>query len=132
MRMVIPTLDDEGIKSKISEHFGRALYFTVIDLDERNEALKVEAITNSGEHFGGQGRAAGQILPLNPQVVITRGMGPRAIARFEEAGVTVLQSDAKTVEEALSLYREGRLSRLTDGCHHYHRLTDDCYHRHHG
>ncbi len=120
MRVVIPTLGNEGIESKISERSGQAPYYTVIDLDERNEALKVEAIANSEEHLEGRRHAADQIVSLNPQVVIARSMGPRAIARFEDTGVTVLRSDAKTIGEALSLYREGRLSGLV-GDRHQHR-----------
>lgn len=78
-------------------------------------------MANTGEHFEGQGRPHDQILSLNPQVIIARGMGPRAMAGFREARVGVLQSDAGTVSEVLSLYREGKLSGLTDGCHHSHR-----------
>ncbi len=120
-RIVIPTLDDKGLEAMIAEHFGRAPYFTMVELDDKKEISKLVSVANTGEHFGGQGHPHDQILSLNPQVVIARGMGPRAVAGFREAQVMVLQSDAGTVSEALSLYREGKLSVLTDGCHHPHR-----------
>lgn len=120
-RIVIPTLDDRGLEARLSEHLGRAPYFTVLDLDDNGEVHTVDVVANSGKHFGGHGRPSDQVLALSPQVVIARGMGSRALASFQEAGVTVLQSEAETVAQALSLYRENKLAELTDGCHHHHR-----------
>ncbi|MGC8778708.1 MAG: NifB/NifX family molybdenum-iron cluster-binding protein [Candidatus Caldatribacteriaceae bacterium] len=118
-RVVLPTLDDKGLEARVSEHFGRASYFTVVDLDEGGEVLAVTVVANSQEHFGGQGRPKDQILALGPQVVIARDMGPRALDGFQEAGVTVMRSDAGTVAQALSLYREKKLPVLTGGCSHH-------------
>jgi predicted Fe-Mo cluster-binding NifX family protein len=120
-RLVIPTLDGEGLQAQVSEHFGRAPYFTVVDLNEQKEVLRVEVVANSGAHFGGQGHPTEGILAQHPQVVITRGMGPRAFQEFAEARVVVLQSNAVTVEEAIATYREGRLQKFTEGCDHHHR-----------
>ena len=119
-RVVIPTLGDEGLQAQVSEHFGRAPYFTVVDLEEK-EVQKIKAVANSGSHFGGRGHPHEEILAHHPQVIITRGMGPRALLGFAEAGVVVLESEAVTVEEALTAYKEGRLRKLTEGCARHHR-----------
>lgn len=50
------------------------------------------------------------------KVVIARSMGSSTVQRLRKANVITLHSDAKTVEEALSAYREGRLVELTPGC----------------
>ncbi|MGQ9747706.1 MAG: NifB/NifX family molybdenum-iron cluster-binding protein [Candidatus Caldatribacteriaceae bacterium] len=115
-RIIIPTLDEEGLKAKISEHFGRAPYWTIVDRDGNGVVLGVEVIANSGEHFGGRGHAAEQILVHNPQVVIVRGIGSSAIQRLREANVILLHTEEATVEEALSAYGEGRLVDINSGC----------------
>ncbi|MDQ1281302.1 MAG: Dinitrogenase iron-molybdenum cofactor biosynthesis protein, partial [Thermoproteota archaeon] len=34
VRIVIPTIDENGLDAQLSEHFGRAPYFTIVDLGE--------------------------------------------------------------------------------------------------
>ena len=35
-RIVIPTEDKSGLEAHLAEHFGRAPYYTIVDLDENN------------------------------------------------------------------------------------------------
>lgn len=53
MRIVIPVEEDRGLDSRVSEHFGRAPLFLMLELDEDGRVLKQEALRNEGEHFGG-------------------------------------------------------------------------------
>lgn len=118
IRIVIPVLNDQGLKSSLSEHFGRAPYFMVVDLDEENNPIEWRAIPNVSEHFGGVGRPPDRILELRPNVLITYGMGPRALWIFQSAGVAVLKAVGRTVEEVLEAFKENRLEELTEGCLH--------------
>ena len=34
VRIVVPVVDEGGLDARLSEHFGRAPYFAVIELDE--------------------------------------------------------------------------------------------------
>lgn len=52
MKLCIPTLGNGGLEDLVSEHFGRAPTFTVVDM--ANNEVKVAE--NTGEHFGGAGR----------------------------------------------------------------------------
>jgi len=113
MRVVIPIIDGEG--SMISEHFGRAPYFAIFTIEE-GRILKRELIPNISEHFGGYGRPPDRILSLRPDAVIAVGMGPRALSRFQEAGVAVLKAEGFNVEENLHCFMEGSLRELTEGC----------------
>lgn len=115
-RIVIPTIDDRGLESKLSEHFGRAPYFTVIDLEEGGEIIKVSSIPNISEHFGGAGRPPDAILQLKPDILITYGMGPRALEIFQRERVAVLRADSSSVRGVIEAYRENRLQELTEGC----------------
>jgi len=117
-RIVIPTIDNGGLNARVSEHFGRAPYFTVVDLDEKGNVVSVNTVENTGEHFGGRGRAKDQILTLNPTAVIVYDMGPRALTGFQEARVAVLRANTEIVKDLISAYKEDKLEELTEGCHH--------------
>lgn len=117
-RIVIPTVNNSELDARISEHFGRAPYFTVIELDEEGNVVSINTIPNTGEHFGGRGKAKDQILTLNPTVVIVQSMGPGALMGFQEAKVAVLRSNTEIVKDIISAFKEDKLEELTEGCHH--------------
>ena len=113
-RLVIPIEMSKGINSRISGHFGRAPFFMVIEIDEEGKVVKQEAVPNDSEHFGGKGLPPDRILKLKPDAVVTHGMGPRALSRFQNAKVAVLRANSNTVKELLSSYAKDELEELTD------------------
>ena len=115
-RIVIPVVDNSGLNSRLSEHFGRAPYFMVVEINSKGEILSVEAIPNTSEHFGGFGRPPDRILQLKPTAVVTYGMGPRALNIFQQARVAVLRANAATVREVIEAYKRNELEELTEGC----------------
>jgi len=117
VRIVIPVLDESGVNARLSEHFGRAPYFAVIDLDENGRISSQRTVANISEHFGGTGRPPDRILQLRPNTLITYGMGPRALSIFQEAKVAVLRANANTVRDVLGAYDKDKLQELTEGCH---------------
>jgi predicted Fe-Mo cluster-binding NifX family protein len=123
VRIVIPVLDKGGVDARLSEHFGRAPYFAVIDLDEHGGISSQRTIANTSEHFGGTGRPPDRILQLRPNALITYGMGPQALSIFQEAKVAVLRADTDMVRDVLKAYNEDRLQELTEGCHHARHHT---------
>ena len=118
VRMVIPVLDESGLNARLSEHFGRAPYFAVIELDSNGSVLKQRAVPNVSEHFGGSGRPPDRILQLEPDAIVTYGMGPRALTIFQNAKVAVLRATTNTVKEVIVAYNKGQLEELTEGCLH--------------
>jgi predicted Fe-Mo cluster-binding NifX family protein len=115
-RLVIPVLDEGGLDAQLSQHFGRAPYFTVIDVDRDGRVVGQETIANVSEHFGGVGRPPDRILQLKPTVLITYGMGPRALRIFQTARVAVLRTTATAVNEVIAAYHHDTLEELTEGC----------------
>ena len=115
-RIVIPVADNSGLNSRLSEHFGRAPYFMVVEINSKGEILSVEAIPNTSEHFGGFGKPPDRILQLKPTAVVTYGMGPRALNIFQQARVAVLRANAATVREIIEAYKRNELEELTEGC----------------
>ena len=117
MRIVIPTLDKNGLDAQLSEHFGRAPYFTVVDVDENGRLTDQKTIANESEHFGGVGNPPDRILQFKPNALVTYGMGPRALNIFQDAKVAVLRTNANTVREVITAYNKDELEELTEGCH---------------
>ena len=115
-RIVIPVIEDSGLESRLSEHFGRAPYFMVVEIDSKGEIVNIEAIPNTSEHFGGFGRPPDKILQLRPTALITYGMGPRALSIFQQARVAVLRANAPTVREVIEAFKRNELEELTEGC----------------
>jgi len=83
VKIVIPVEDVNGLNSRLSQHFGRAPYFTVVELDENGKVLNLQIAPNKSEHFGGVGKPPEIILNLRPNAVATCGMGPRALGTFQ-------------------------------------------------
>lgn len=112
MVIAIPALDNNGLKSRISEHFGRAPYFAIVELTD--EKIDVKHIANTGEHFHGGSRAIDVVINHNASVVIAHSMGQKALDNLHQAGITVLKTIAKTVEEAVFEYKQGKLPEMTE------------------
>ncbi len=121
-RIVVPTIGQGGLDDNLAQHFGRAPYFTAVDLDDNGEVTNVKVVSNVGEHAGGMGHAHDNILDLQPNVILVYGMGPRGLNTFQNAGISVLQANANTVKEVIASYKNGELRALTEGCadaHHH-------------
>lgn len=119
-RLIIPVEDKSGLDAKVAEHFGRAPYYAVIDLDEKGKTLTVKTEPNTNEHMGGTGHPHDSLLTLKPTAIVARGMGPGGLQSFQGAGVTVLKAVDDTVKATLASFKEGKLTELTGGCEHAH------------
>ena len=113
-RVLIPTQDENG--TEIAEHFGRAPYFAVVDLDEIGTAIELKVHPNTGEHSGGKGHAHDNVLQHNPRAVIVLGMGPRGIRSFQSKNIAVLRANSKSVQELIHAFNQNDLEELTEGC----------------
>lgn len=122
-RVVVPTENESGLDAQLAEHFGRAPYFAVVDLDENGKVSNVKTEANRGEHVGGIGHPHEHILALKPNVIVAYAMGPGGLTNFQKAGVTVLKANGKTVREIISSFKEGKLAELSGGCEHARHHT---------
>jgi len=117
-RVLIPTQDSEG--KIVAAHFGRAPYFTVIDLDEHGSTIEIKIHPNTGEHSGGKGHAHDNVLHHQPQAIIVQGMGPRGIMSFQSKNVAVLRANSSSVGDLVRAYTLNQLEELTEGCAEAH------------
>ncbi|MBO3842267.1 MAG: NifB/NifX family molybdenum-iron cluster-binding protein, partial [Candidatus Brockarchaeota archaeon] len=65
-RIAVPVVEENGLNSRLAEHFGRAPYFAIVELDENDEVSSVQTVSNVGEHFKGAGHAHDNILEFKP------------------------------------------------------------------
>lgn len=118
-RVIIPVEDESGLDARLAEHFGRAPYFAVVDL-ENGKVSNVKTEPNTGEHLGGTGHPHENLLALKPNVIVANGMGPGGLQSFKNARVIVLKADANTVKGIITSFKQGKLTELVAGCEHAH------------
>lgn len=120
VRIVVPVSNEKGVDSQLSQHFGRAPYYAIVDLDEKGNIVSKNIIPNTSEHFGGVGLPPDRIIQLKPKALVTYGLGSKALKLFQDARVAVLRTEANTVREVVNAYNNNELQELTHGCHQAH------------
>jgi predicted Fe-Mo cluster-binding NifX family protein len=105
----MPTAHDRGHAAPLADHFGSAPYFTLVD----SESGTTEVIPNAhARHAPGSCDAARSISARHVDAVVCLGLGRRALASLEQAGIPVYVASAGTVAGALDAFVAGRLPRL--------------------
>jgi predicted Fe-Mo cluster-binding NifX family protein len=123
MRIAISADDGNGLDSVVSPHFGRCPYFIVVDLDHHDvREVREEANPFYGQHQPGQ--VPGFIHSLGANVMLTGGMGHRAITFFQQYGIEGVTGAYGTVRRSLERYLGGQLQGA-EPCkesqrHHHH------------
>jgi predicted Fe-Mo cluster-binding NifX family protein len=117
VKIVIPAADKSG--ETLSAHFGRAPFFAwyVVDSGQIKES---GVVPNDSDHFGGTGHPPEKIRSLGGDVVVSSGMGMKAIQMFQELGIAVLQGTYPGSLENVEAFIRGELQELTQGCLHEH------------
>ena len=131
MKLAIPTMGDRGLNEQVGEHFGRVPTYTIID-EATND---VQVIPNTSEHMGGAGYPPEILEKEGVETMICSGLGRRAIMMFQERGIMVYVGASGSVQDALNLWREGKLQAATEenACkqHAYRKEGHDGHHHHH-
>jgi predicted Fe-Mo cluster-binding NifX family protein len=115
MRIAVSADNRNGLDSVVSPHFGRCPYYILADVDGQ-EVQAVNAIDNPyyGQHSPGV--VPNFIHSQGVNVMLTGGMGGRAIAFFEQLGIEAVTGASGTVRRSLELYLGGQL-RGVQPCH---------------
>ena len=102
-RIAISAGEGNGLDSVVSPHFGRCPYFVLVDFEE-GEVKTAHTVPNPyyGHHQPGQ--VPGFIHSQQVDVMLTGGMGRRAIAFFEQYGIQAATGASGTVRHALEQY----------------------------
>ncbi|MFO7769257.1 MAG: NifB/NifX family molybdenum-iron cluster-binding protein [bacterium] len=108
MRIAVSAEQGTGLDSRVSGHFGRCPCFVIVEVEDSSPAA-VKVVENPflGQHRPGQVPAF--IQEQGADVLITGGMGGRAVGFFQQYGIEPVTGAAGTVEEAVRAYLAGEL-----------------------
>ncbi len=109
MRIAISANEDRGLESTVSPHFGRCPYFVLVDVEGR-EVVAVQTIVNPYYERHQPGQVPGFIRGQGAEVMITGGMGGRAIGFFRQYGIQPVTGATGTVRQVLEQYLSGHLT----------------------
>jgi len=114
MKIVIPTDNKKGLDNKVAEHFGRCNTYTF--LDEKGKVIEI--IENTSEHMGGKGLPTELMKEHGANVLLCKGLGPRALNLCEQYRIGVYVCQAETVKEIFELWKNKRIKKasLEDVC----------------
>jgi predicted Fe-Mo cluster-binding NifX family protein len=109
MRIAISAKTNNGLDSLVAEHFGRCPFFAFVDV-ENEEVKAVEIVDNPYFHAHQPGQVPGFINEQGANMMLSGGMGGRAIQFFKQFGVGAATGAFGTVRTALENYFEGKLT----------------------
>ena len=109
MRIAVSIEDNRDLDSTVAHHFGRCPFFALVDL-EGTEVKSVQVVENPYFHGHQPGQVPGFIHAQKADVMLSGGMGGRAIQFFEQYGIQTATGASGTVRSALERYLGGDLS----------------------
>lgn len=115
LRIAIPVEDENGPKSKISSHFGRANYFAFVSLDKKEE--KVEEVTIKENKFKDKEVRAGlsasnQIAEEKIDSLVTKMIGEISFHTLRDNLIDIYKSKGDTVEQIANNFLGENLRKL--------------------
>jgi len=108
MRIAISTDNNDGLDSVVSPHFGRCPFFAIVEV-EGNEVKEVQSVENPFYQQHQPGQVPDFIHSLKADVMLTGGMGGRAIEFFRQYGIEAATGAAGTVRLTLEQFLGGEL-----------------------
>lgn len=115
MRVAMPMED-----GYVSEHFGRARYFVIADI-ENGEVKSKEIVENPVYGAHRPGAVPSFLLKKGVQCIVCGGMGPSAEQIFRRKGIEVMMGISGKIDEVLEKLAKGELEggeNLRNVCEH--------------
>ncbi|MBN1119566.1 MAG: NifB/NifX family molybdenum-iron cluster-binding protein [Anaerolineae bacterium] len=109
MRIAISADTSDGLNSRVAQHFGRCPFFAIVEV-EGKEVQSVELIDNPFFASHQPGQVPGFIHEQKANVMISGGMGRRAIDIFQQVGIEAVTGASGSVQNALDCYFDGVIS----------------------
>ena len=102
MRIAIPSMDDKGLESEVSMHFGRSPFYTFVDIEDgKVKAAEVKPVPFA-EH--GPGDLPNFVKENGASVVIAYGMGGRAVDFFSQLGIDVVTGAGGRISDVVEAF----------------------------
>ena len=112
MKIAITT-QGQDLSSRLDPRFGRSKWLILVDTD--TDHFKIHDNTVNLNASSGAGiQTAQNVANLEAEAVITGNVGPNAFKTLNAAKIKVLLVEPQTVQEALNLFKEGKLQEVTE------------------
>ena len=108
-RIAVSVMNDQGLDAPISPHFGRCPFFAVVEAEDQG-IQGVEMVANPYYANHSPGQVPGFIQSLGANVMLSGGMGGRAVAFFRQFGIEPATGACGTVRDAVTQYLSGELN----------------------
>jgi predicted Fe-Mo cluster-binding NifX family protein len=108
MRIAVSADSKSGLDSIVSPHFGRCPHFVLVDLDGQ-EVREVREVDNPYFSHHQPGQVPAYVDSLGANVMLTGGMGGRAIMFFQQFGIEGVTGAYGTVRQSVERYLGGEL-----------------------
>lgn len=104
-------MDESGLQSQVSGHFGRAPYFLLFN----TTSGEARVVAHRSVHTGQSQQQPPEFLrDQGVEIMLCGNLGPKAVKMFEGFGVEVYSGANGTAEQAISLFKENKLQMATD------------------
>ena len=128
MLIAVSAETNQGLESQVAHHFGRCPFFALVQVEEKE--IKSTKIIDNPFYAGHQpGQVPGFINEQGANVMLSGGMGGRAIQFFNQFGIEAATGATGTVGEAVQCYLDGQMKGASScaeseahghGDHHHH------------
>jgi predicted Fe-Mo cluster-binding NifX family protein len=114
-RIFFPLLNDNGLESEISQHFGHAPFFGLYNVNKEDLTI----IPNDLDHSNPNMSPIDQIQEaVQPTTIFAKSIGGRAIGLIQEKGLSLKTGNFNKVKEVIE--NLDNLDEQTQSCGHTH------------
>lgn len=109
MKIAITAETDQSLDSQVAQHFGHAPFFVLVEVDH-GTIQAARSIANPFAESHEPGQIPNFIKQQQAEVMLSGGMGGRALEFFAQAGIKTATGATGTVRQALDSYLGGTLT----------------------
>ncbi len=131
VNICIPVLEDKGLESPVSPHFGSAPLFMIVD----TESGSCRSVPNGNlSHGHGMCQALMSLAGENLDAMVVGGIGVGALGKLQGANIRVYLAEFPTAGAALAAFKDGTLRPVTrqSACDRHNHGPQDQNARHPG
>lgn len=103
MKIAVPSC-----QNRVDEHFGHCEYFTVFNINEKNEIMSEETVA-SPSGCGCKSDIAGTLAQMGVKMLLAGNMGEGAVNVLNRCGIDVLRGCAGDVKQVAQQWLSGGL-----------------------
>jgi predicted Fe-Mo cluster-binding NifX family protein len=117
MARIVLTSEGSSLEDRVADHFGRCPYFIVVET-EGGKIKSQKAVENPYFRDHVPFAVPEFISKFKPDVLITGGIGPRALQVFESMDIKVIHGFSGKNREAVERYLKGVIESDLNPCEH--------------